>query len=771
MWPFKKRTVDAIVAMTSPPAALRHDRQDGPGERHDGWQSALTGIGSAAYDKRLASMFVSDPVDPTEAVELWRGNDLAGKIVEALPDAMVREGWEIRVDGDVPNAKEIEKKITAYWEDLDLVGHLWMALCYERAYGGGAILLGCNDLREMQEPLDIDHVATFDWIHALEPLELRAIQWQTDPNLKDFGWPTIYMLNPVTVGGSKIMGVHVHASRLIIFPGIRVSRRQVTMQAGWGDATLTRCRAVLRDYNTAWDAAAILVHDFAQAVYKIKGLSEIIAMDKDKELVNRIRAMELSRSIVRATIIDGDVEDFTRQQTPLTGLPDMLDKFATRLAAAADMPATLMMGMSPAGLNATGDSDIRSWYDRVAAAQTRKLRPAIERVCRVIMSVLDIEEPESWHIEFNPLWQPTEKEQADARLVQAQADHIYIDDSVFSPDEIRTSRAGGAQYSLATQIDSTTAPGVGTHGEPLMPSTGQTVGSGAPPPTPPQGTPPVGEDQTPVGPDAQAYRPTPGQSRKVTPNITISFTNDDERLVDVSRDDAWSEEARAAALEARKAGAHGEKEKPLTREQRATQLAQKASERAHQRNTVQAHVAAQGQHLRAAAAHRAAGNAVEASAHAAHAGAHAKEAKTFQASRKSEKTTHSSEHAHGEGGHGESKHGEEHGEGKPHGEGKHGGHGKEHGGHEHGGHEGGEKAHLAGEGLEKILEVAEKSYGAVAGEKHDASDFYEDTVEARGNKWVVLSKEGATLAEYDTEEDANERLRQIEYFKNKKKTA
>lgn len=520
------------------------DRQDGPGERNDGWQSALSGIGTMQYDKRLGSLFTADLCDPTEAVELWRGNDLAARIVEGLPDAMIREGWEIRIDGDIPNAKDLEKQITAYWEDLDLASHLWTALCYERAYGGGALLMGCNDLRQMSEPLQLDQIHSFDWVHVLEPLELTAIQWQTDPNLKDFGWPTSYLLNPVTVGGSKVMGVHVHASRLVTFPGIRVSRRQVTTIAGWGDSTLTRCRSVLRDFNTAWDSAAILVHDFAQAVYKVKGLSDIIAMDRDKELVNRIRAMELSRSIARAVIIDGEVEDFTRQQTPLTGLPDLLDRFATRLAAAADVPVTLLMGMSPAGLNATGESDIRSWYDRVAAAQTRKLRPAIERVVRVIMAVLDIEEPDSWHIEFHPLWQPTDQEQAQSRLTQAQADKIYIDESVVSPDEIRISRFGGAQYSASTQINSALSPGYGPHGEQLIPSTGQVVGTGASPPSPAQGSPPyppssnTNEVETPVGPEVAHAQVPPGTiKRKVGPSTQISQTNDAvDRMDDGYRD-------------------------------------------------------------------------------------------------------------------------------------------------------------------------------------------------------------------------------------------
>lgn len=41
-----------------------------------------------------------------------------------------------------------------------------------------------------------------------------------------------------------------------------------------------------------------------------------------------------------------------------------------------------------------------------------------------------------------------------------------------------------------------------------------------------------------------------------------------------------------------------------------------------------------------------------------------------------------------------------------------------------------------------------------------------DTVEERGSKWVVLSKAGDVLATYDTQTEAEARLRQIEIFKH-----
>jgi hypothetical protein len=39
-------------------------------------------------------------------------------------------------------------------------------------------------------------------------------------------------------------------------------------------------------------------------------------------------------------------------------------------------------------------------------------------------------------------------------------------------------------------------------------------------------------------------------------------------------------------------------------------------------------------------------------------------------------------------------------------------------------------------------------------------------IQKQGSKWVVLSHDGKKLGEYDTEEEAKKRLRQVEMFKH-----
>lgn len=485
-----KATTKAKTARANKPPSLspRAQREQMVSERMDGWASALLGY-NTAKDKRTYTTFQAPQTNWVENLEMWRGDDLAGRIVETIPNEMMRQGWELCVEGE--DGKDISSDVMQLLEDLGCDDKLWTALCCERALGGAGVLLGGNDLRGFSSPLDLTKLKELNFLEVFEPSELPAEQWQRDPTKRGFGSPLTYRLNPMASGGASRQGEVIHESRLLLFPGIRVSRRQVTTQAGWGDAVLTRCRETLRDFQTTWTAAGLLAADFAQSVWKIKGLAEIIALDQDKALQTRIAMMELARSSVRATVIDGEAEEFERKSTPITGLPELLDRFATRLAAAADMPVTLLMGQSPAGLNATGESDIRTFYDRIKSMQHRKLRPALEKLCRAAFSVLGYEEPEDWYIEFHPLWQPTEQEMAQTRLTQASVDSIYVGQlGILGAEEVRKARFGGRKWSGNTQVDPDSPlpePEPGDDYSQLMGGEGGGPPPDAPPPSPEEG--------------------------------------------------------------------------------------------------------------------------------------------------------------------------------------------------------------------------------------------------------------------------------------------
>ena len=60
-------------------------------------------------------------------------------------------------------------------------------------------------------------------------------------------------------------------------------------------------------------------------------------------------------------------------QYTFTGLPDVYDRVMMDVAGAAKTPVTKLFGRSPAGMNATGESDMNNYYDYIDGLRENQL--------------------------------------------------------------------------------------------------------------------------------------------------------------------------------------------------------------------------------------------------------------------------------------------------------------------------------------------------------------------------------------------------------------
>lgn len=417
--------------------------------KQDGYQNLLTGLGVANKDKRLAATFGTEWMGYEECRQLWRGNDIAATIVERIPSDMLRMGFDIKL-GD--QAEQLGPKIKAKLDDLQFIPALLKALQYMRAYGGGALWLGVDDGQtDLTQPLNPNNIRSFNWIEVYAAgREIQAARWNYDGASRNCGKPETYRI----VGNGR--NVEVHYTRLILFAGPILDRQHQQERQGFGDSVFVRIKEVLSDFGQSFAAVPILISDFSQSVYKFKDLAMMMVGNQEDKVVARVQAMDLLRSILRGIIIDKD-EDFARLSTPVAGLDGLLDKETFRVAAAAKIPATLLFGQAPAGLNATGDSDIRNYYDGIANEQESTLRAPLEKVIRFMFLAKDGptkgKEPAVWSVGFRSLWQLTEEQKANLRNKQANTDSVYITCGVLKPNEVALSRFGGDDYSVETDID------------------------------------------------------------------------------------------------------------------------------------------------------------------------------------------------------------------------------------------------------------------------------------------------------------------------------
>jgi hypothetical protein len=71
------------------------------------------------------------------------------------------------------------------------------------------------------------------------------------------------------------------------------------------------------------------------------------------------------------TLIDADDEMQIEDTGAMTGLADLLVQLGQQLSGALQTPLVRMFGQSPVGMNSTGESDLRTYYDGIKKDQVK----------------------------------------------------------------------------------------------------------------------------------------------------------------------------------------------------------------------------------------------------------------------------------------------------------------------------------------------------------------------------------------------------------------
>ena len=100
-------------------------------------------------------------------------------------------------------------------------------------------------------------------------------------------------------------------------------------------------------------------------------------------------------------------------QYTFTGLEEVYEAMALDLSGASRIPMTKLFGRSPAGMDATGESDMRNYYDYVETLRESKLRPIIQQLLPVMAMSAWGGVPDGLRIDFPPLQTPSPSEVAE----------------------------------------------------------------------------------------------------------------------------------------------------------------------------------------------------------------------------------------------------------------------------------------------------------------------------------------------------------------------
>tara|TARA_R110000737_G_scaffold352992_1_gene401595 strand:- start:4864 stop:5643 length:780 start_codon:yes stop_codon:yes gene_type:complete len=188
----------------------------------------------------------------------------------------------------------------------------------------------------------------------------------------------------------------------------------------------------ITNFNTVSQAAATMVYETNVDIMKVKNLMQYLqTAEGTAMLTKRFTLAGMQKSINNMLLLDTE-EQFDKKSNSFSGLPDLLDRYGAAVTGASDIPATRLLGSSASGLNATGEGDLKNYYDMVKSQQVTKYKNKLDLFDNIMAKSLGLGEDIDLSYTFNPLFQMTPKEIADMNLVDAQRDDIYLNQGVIT---------------------------------------------------------------------------------------------------------------------------------------------------------------------------------------------------------------------------------------------------------------------------------------------------------------------------------------------------
>lgn len=382
----------------------------------DGFANIIQRAGYGANNSLSAGTYIPSELLTRNRVKLewmYRQNWVAGVLVDAVAEDMTRAGIEITGGLQPDQIQEIQSTMNRM--------QVWDALLdtikWSRLYGGCVAIIQIAG-QDLSTPMRLDTIGRgqFDGLAVYD-------RWMLQPDLGRLiksgpmiGLPEFYRIvtSYGSTGAAQDFGTAVHYSRVIRSIGIKLPIFQAVTEQYWGESVIERLYDRLLAFDTATMGAANLIDKAHLRMIGINGLREILAMGGPAEenllkMFSYVRQMQTNEGI---TLLDKE-DEWQTSTYSFSGLSDMMIQFNQQLSGSCAIPMVRLFGQSPAGLNATGESDLRMYYDSINSQQESRLRTPMETLLQIVhRSLYGTALPPDVQFKFAPLWQLSASEKA-----------------------------------------------------------------------------------------------------------------------------------------------------------------------------------------------------------------------------------------------------------------------------------------------------------------------------------------------------------------------
>ena len=383
-------------------------------------------------------------------------NGLIRACIETVADDMTRDFGKIK--SEEPDKAEIVMAMNNALEQFR-VQDVLHEVAEKVGYFGGCLVYidtGANDA-ELQTPLNMgeysNELRNIKAFRVIDPINVYPGAYNSAEPLKpDFFNPDHWY----------VMGKRVHASRLIRFVANEVPQLLKPVYNFFGIAQAQLLWDYVIHFSECRVATANIAKKYSMTVFKTNMLATLMDGAGTDQIDKRMRLIAMYQDNNSITAIDKEAEDIVKIETPIGGLTDITKQGLEFLAALNRTPAVKLLGISPSGFNATGESDLRNYNDHISSQQEKVFGHGLKTIIDCIHVFLFGKTNDGLTFEWSELGEEDQAAMANTQKVKADTMAVLLDRSVISPEEARQAVSSDPDSPLSF-IDPAEVP----EGEPL----------------------------------------------------------------------------------------------------------------------------------------------------------------------------------------------------------------------------------------------------------------------------------------------------------------
>lgn len=349
---------------------------------------------------------------------------------ETLATEMTRQWISFKSTGSGNRSEQLQA-IEAAFDQFKIRDKLKQAVEHDGFFGRGMLYIDMGMPELNDTPLIINKATirqgSVQGFKVIEPVWTSPANYNaTDPTAKDFYQPHSWY----------VMGRQIHTSRLITL----IARPLPDMLKPAYNFSGLSMTQLLEPAVNAWlrtrDSVSELVHSFSTSGVKTD-MQAVLSGGNGDDILHRAQLFNQMRDNRGLMLLDKDNEEFFQFHTPLGGMESLQAQAQEQMAAPCHIPLVKLFGITPHGLNASSEGEIKVFYDYIQAMQQSLLTDPLLKILQIIQLHLFGEIYDDITFEYYPLEQMNEQQEVNISKTKVEIGTALLQAGVISKEEER----------------------------------------------------------------------------------------------------------------------------------------------------------------------------------------------------------------------------------------------------------------------------------------------------------------------------------------------